>query len=60
MPGDETVFEGGPRRLWVDVEAAYEQWLALGSPTRERFGITVDGDDQHLWLDTPDGPRWPL
>jgi methyltransferase of ATP-grasp peptide maturase system len=60
VPGETTVFEGGPRPLWAQVEAAYEQWLTLDSPTRARFGITVDGDEQHLWLDSPDGLRWPL
>ncbi|TDQ05556.1 methyltransferase of ATP-grasp peptide maturase system [Labedaea rhizosphaerae] len=60
VPGESTVFEGGPRKLWSLVEQAYEQWLDLDRPTRDRFGITVDGDDQYLWLDSPRGPRWPL
>lgn len=60
VPGESTVFEGGPRNLWSLVEAAYEQWLDYDRPTRDRFGITVDGEEQHLWLDSPNGPRWPL
>jgi methyltransferase of ATP-grasp peptide maturase system len=55
------VWQGGPRALWDDVEAAYEQWLALGEPTRARFGITVAPDRQEIWLDDPTSPhRWPL
>jgi hypothetical protein len=43
------------------VEQAHDEWLSLGRPTRERFGITVNPDHQHLWLDTPDSPhQWPL
>jgi protein-L-isoaspartate O-methyltransferase len=60
--GDHSqVRQGGPRRMWDIVEAAHEQWLALGRPTRDRFGITVNPDQQYLWLDTPDSPQhWPL
>ncbi|MEV0604105.1 methyltransferase domain-containing protein [Streptomyces sp. NPDC050315] len=40
---------------------AYELWRAARRPHRSRFGVTVDGDRQWAWLDTPDGPhRWPL
>jgi methyltransferase of ATP-grasp peptide maturase system len=55
------VWQGGPRRLWDVVEQAYAQWQALGRPARDRFGVTVDGPAQLLWLDDPAGPhRWPL
>ena len=55
------VSQGGPRLLWDLAEAAYDQWRELGEPRRERFGVTVSPQDQHLWLDRPDGPhRWPL
>jgi methyltransferase of ATP-grasp peptide maturase system len=58
---DGTVTQGGPRRLWDEIEIAYEDWLALGEPRRARFGITVTPDRQDLWLDTPDSRhRWPL
>lgn len=60
VPGETTVLEGGPRNLWSLVEDAYAQWHDLGTPTRDRFGITVDGEDQYLWLNTPDGLHWPL
>ncbi len=59
--GDYQVRQGGPRQLWDAVEVAHEEWLSLGSPTRDRFGITVDPDHQDLWLDDPAGPHhWPL
>jgi methyltransferase of ATP-grasp peptide maturase system len=60
-PGGHRVWQGGPRRLWDLVEAAYDQWQALGRPARDRFGITVRPDRQELWLDSPTGAlRWPL
>jgi methyltransferase of ATP-grasp peptide maturase system len=56
-----SVRQGGPRRLWSIAEAAYEQWLDLGRPPRERFGLTVGQDGQEFWLDSPDSTyRWPL
>jgi methyltransferase of ATP-grasp peptide maturase system len=57
---EHQVNQGGPRRLWDDVERAYTAWTALGEPHRDRFGITVTPQAQELWLDTPDGHRWPL
>jgi hypothetical protein len=56
-----TVSQSGSRRLWDQIEAAYGQWLSLGEPRRERFGITVTPDRQELWLDSADSPyRWNL
>ncbi|MFI9449669.1 methyltransferase domain-containing protein [Amycolatopsis sp. NPDC052450] len=54
------VAEGGPRRLWEIVESAYEEWRELGEPGRDRFGLSLDGEDQVIWLDSPDGRSWPL
>jgi protein-L-isoaspartate O-methyltransferase len=57
----DVVVQSGPRRLWDEMEIAHGRWQALGEPRRARFGITVDGDRQRLWLDTPTGPNhWPL
>ncbi|MBP2322282.1 methyltransferase of ATP-grasp peptide maturase system [Kibdelosporangium banguiense] len=57
----EFVVQGGPRRLWDEIEAAYQKWHTLGEPRRARFGITVTPDTQNLWLDAPDSPHhWPL
>lgn len=54
------VAEGGPRRLWTITERAHEEWLDLGQPWRDRFGLSLDGDDQVIWLDSPEGRTWPL
>jgi methyltransferase of ATP-grasp peptide maturase system len=56
-----TVRQGGPRRLWDIAEATHERWLELGSPGRDRFGLTVTPERQEFWLDSPERPeRWPL
>jgi hypothetical protein len=56
------VVQGGPRRLWDEIERAHGSWVDLGSPDRERFGLTVTPDgDQHVWLDDPASEnRWRL
>jgi len=61
-PGSPTeVHQGGPRKLWDLVEAAHDEWLGLDKPRRQRFGITIRGPHQELWLDEEDNPhRWPL
>ena len=55
-----TARQAGPRRLWDAVETAYGIYLEYGRPERERFGMTVTGADQRVWLDTPAGPTWHL
>lgn len=47
------VTQYGPRRLWDEAEAAYRTWEALGSPTRDRAGLSVTAHGQQVWLDTP-------
>ncbi|MEV7024309.1 methyltransferase domain-containing protein [Kitasatospora sp. NPDC093558] len=47
------VWQYGPRRLWDEVEAAYRWWEQHGRPGPERFGLTVNGPDQWVWLDRP-------
>ncbi|GAA3553015.1 methyltransferase domain-containing protein [Amycolatopsis ultiminotia] len=55
------VAQGGPRALWDLAENAYARWKSLGKPARSRFGLTVHGDAQTFWLDTPDSDlHWPL
>lgn len=56
------VAQGGPRRLWDEVEDLYEQWCRLGAPNRQRFGLTVEPDGRHvLWVDSPDSDcRWTV
>ncbi|WP_305784975.1 ATP-grasp peptide maturase system methyltransferase [Symbioplanes lichenis] len=49
----------GPRRLWDDVEAAYDQWAGAGNPTRDRLGLTVTVAGAHrFWLDVPGNLQW--
>lgn len=54
--GDAEVYQRGPRNLWDEVEAAYLTWAGWGAPGRERFGLTVTRDGQHVWLDSPGNP----
>ncbi|MCX4750947.1 methyltransferase domain-containing protein [Kitasatospora sp. NBC_01287] len=49
-----TVWQSGPRRLWDEMEAAHDWWQAAGRPGIDRFGLTVDRDGQHPWLNSPD------
>lgn len=51
--GEHIVAQYGDRRLWDEVEAAFTQWTQLGSPTPDRFTLTVGPDGRHLWLDNP-------
>jgi hypothetical protein len=43
----------GPRLLWDAVESAHELYDGHGRPGRERFGVTVTGEEQRIWLDAP-------
>ncbi|MFI8252606.1 protein-L-isoaspartate(D-aspartate) O-methyltransferase [Streptomyces filamentosus] len=49
----ETV-QAGPRRLWDEIESAFDWWQEHGTPGFERFGLTVTKTGQTVWLDTPD------
>lgn len=52
-PGRPTrVRERGARDLWQEIEAAFFAWVRLGEPGRDRFGLTVGPDGQHVWLDS--------
>ncbi|MEV5571283.1 methyltransferase domain-containing protein [Spirillospora sp. NPDC052269] len=46
------VRQSGDRNLWQEVEDTYHWWNGLGSPTADRWGLTVTPDAQHVWLDT--------
>lgn len=54
-PGAETyeVEQYGPRALWAEVQTAFLNWHDLGKPGRSRFGLSVDGSGQRVWLDDP-------
>lgn len=43
----------GPRTLWDEVRNAFLRWHDLGKPERSRFGLSVDGDGQRVWLGDP-------
>jgi methyltransferase of ATP-grasp peptide maturase system len=48
------VTQHGARRLWDEVEDTHRRWREAGSPSRERFGLTVTPSGEHvLWLDSP-------
>ncbi|MDH6132223.1 hypothetical protein P3T37_001608 [Kitasatospora sp. MAA4] len=52
--GNHAVAQSGPRRLWDEVEAAFEWWVKNDRPGPERFGLTVTTDGTHrAWLDDP-------
>ncbi|MFD7285693.1 methyltransferase domain-containing protein [Streptomyces sp. NPDC059863] len=48
------VYQSGPRQLWDEVETAFRWWEGRGRPGFDRFGLTVDADEERVWLDTPD------
>ncbi|GHI07635.1 methyltransferase [Streptomyces cellostaticus] len=45
----------------LDPHEAYALWEGEGRPQRERYGVTVGGEQAWAWLDDPEGPyTWPL
>lgn len=58
--GTQIVRQGGPSRLWDDIETARSTWQQLGQPARSRFGISVTPQKQWIWLDTPGQRRLVL
>jgi protein-L-isoaspartate(D-aspartate) O-methyltransferase len=48
------VEQGGPRRLWTQVEDLYSRWLANGKPDRTHIGVTINATGQRVWLNEPD------
>ncbi|MGH3885593.1 MAG: ATP-grasp peptide maturase system methyltransferase [Pseudonocardiaceae bacterium] len=43
--------QGGPRRLWNELEQIHELWTDNGKPTRDQIGLTVTpSGDHHIWL----------
>ena len=58
--GRAVAHQGGPRRLADELEAAWDQWLALGSPELYDYGLTVTPGGQYAWAIDPQAePRWP-
>jgi len=59
--GRYRVDQGGPRRLWDQVEQTHQWWNAKGRPGWSSFGITAAPEGQHVWFESPDSPdRWEL
>lgn len=51
-----SVYQGGPRQLWDEVESALRWWESVGRPDLTRFGLTADGRGETPWLDDPAKP----
>jgi protein-L-isoaspartate(D-aspartate) O-methyltransferase len=59
--GQRRVDQGGPRRLWHLTEQAHRFWTERQHPDWSRFGVTMLGCDQRVWLDHPAQPiPWQL
>lgn len=48
--------QGGPRRLWTEVENWHRWWIRHGRPGPDRLGLTIDTNGRTLWLDNPGQP----
>lgn len=44
---------GGPASLWDELEGVWSWWIDHERPTADRFGLTIDGRSQWVWLDDP-------
>lgn len=51
-----TVYQGGPRRLWDELETAHRWWTSAEKPDVTRFGLTVTPEGETAWLDSPQHP----
>lgn len=59
--GCARVAQRGIRRLWDIFERVHHQWVDLGRPRRDRYGVSIVPDKQWAWLDDPAGGRqWRL
>lgn len=57
---DGSVSEAGLRSLWGRLEDAYRVFVDHDEPGPNRYGFVLNDEMQRVWLDTPDGPSWPL
>jgi protein-L-isoaspartate O-methyltransferase len=52
--GKAEVYQGGPRRLWDEIEAACHHWTSHGRPGYTRLGLTITAaGTTRLWVDDP-------
>jgi len=51
----QKTWQYGPRDLWQEVMAVYDDFVAVGSPGADAFGLTVTSEGQQVWL-PPDSP----
>ncbi|MEE1753753.1 methyltransferase [Streptomyces sp. SP18CS02] len=43
----------GPRDLWEEIAQAHVEYIELGAPELDRFGLSVSAEGQRIWLDHP-------
>jgi hypothetical protein len=55
--GPRQVWQGGPGRLWTEIERTHQIWTECGEPGLSDLGLTVTPDRQWVWLDGP-GRDW--
>lgn len=55
---DGSVSQSGPRCLADRLEDAFRVWRDRGEPGPERYGVTIGGGCQRIWLDTESGTGW--
>lgn len=59
--GRAVVAQGGPVKIWDEIESAFSTWDALGRPGRHAFGLTVTQDGRHMiWHGDPRCELWAL
>ncbi|NLU76191.1 methyltransferase domain-containing protein [Streptomyces sp. HNM0575] len=56
----EPVVQFGPRDLWREVEATHGEYVDLGRPESEQFGLTVSPEGHQVWLGGPDQVIRPI
>lgn len=58
---ERNVRQGGPRRLWDQLEALHAQWSASGRPARDQIGLTVTASGDHrIWAGHDQKAEWPV
>ncbi|WP_328333007.1 methyltransferase domain-containing protein [Kribbella sp. NBC_00382] len=57
---EDMVVQGGPSSVWDDVEAAHDDWLAAGRPSREQYRMRITDAGQGVFLAGRPGPTHRL